>query len=120
MRRTRGRSFELAGARRGPGPLGRGRRSRASRERARRLADLLVVLVRAPDGQQLVNRVEVVDVELPVEMIELVLQRASEQAGPGDLDLLAPAVLGHDPDLLPARDVCHIARDRQAPLEVTV
>ena len=37
-----------------------------------------------------------------------------------ELDLAAQSVLGHDPDLLLARDVGDVARDRQAPLEVAI
>ncbi len=48
------------------------------------------------------------------------LERAAEQAGAGDLDLLAMAILGDDPDLLVPRHVGDVAGDRQAALEVTV
>ena len=72
------------------------------------------------DRDQLVHRVEVVDVQLAVEMIELVLQRARQQALAVDLDLAAVAVLGHDPDLLASRHVGDVARDRQAALEIAV
>ena len=75
---------------------------------------------RRPTGDQLVHRLEVVDVELAVEVVELVLERAPEQPGPGDLDLLAVAVLGDDPDPLAAGHVRDVARDRQAALEVAV
>ena len=63
---------------------------------------------------------EVVDEQLAVEVVELVLERPAEQPGPGDLDLLAVPVLGHDPDLLAPRDVGVVARQRQAALEVAV
>src|SRR5207248_4156216 len=43
---------------------------------ARRLVGVLVV---GPDRDQLVHRVEVIDEQLPVEMIELVLERTSEE-----------------------------------------
>ena len=92
----------------------------ASREGARRLADLGVILVALADRHQLVHRVEIVDVELAVEVIELVLERATEQPGSRDLDLLAVTVLRDDPDLLAPRDVGDVARDRQAALEVAV
>ena len=57
---------------------------------------------------------------LPVEVVQLVLERPAEQPGARDLDLLADAVLGDDPDLLVAGDVGDVARDRQAALEVAV
>src|SRR5262245_34438484 len=94
----------------------------ASRQDARRLPDLVVLVVglTLADRDQLVHRIEIVDVELPGEVIELVLERASEQAGAGDLDLLADPVLGDDPDLLLAGDVGDVAGDREAALEVPV
>ena len=59
---------------------GRGLGPVRSREGARRLADLRVVLLVAlADRHQLVHRLEVVDVELAVEVVELVLERAAEQ-----------------------------------------
>ena len=51
-----------------------------SRQGARRLADLGVVLVADADRHQLVHRIEVVDVELAVEVVELVLEGPAEQA----------------------------------------
>src|SRR5439155_4839457 len=76
-----------------------------------------VVVVRA-DRDQLVHRVEIVDEQLALEMVQLVLQRATEQPGTGDLDLLPLAVLGDDPDLFAASDVGVVARQREAALEV--
>ena len=73
-----------------------------------------------PTGKQLVHRVQVVDVQLAVEVVELVLERPPQQSGARDLDLLAVAVLGDDPDLLVAGHVRDVARDRQAALEVPV
>ena len=61
--------------------------------------DILFV-VAEPDRDQLVHRVEVVDVQLAVEMVELVLERPTEEARAGDLDLAAATILGDDPDLL--------------------
>ena len=90
------------------------------RQGARRLAHLGVVLVALPDREQLIHRLEVVDVQLALQMVELVLERPTEQPGPGDLDFLAMAVLGDDPDLLAAGDVRDVARDRQTALEVAV
>ena len=72
------------------------------------------------DRDEIVHRVEVVDVQLAVEVVELVLERAGQEAAAGDLDLPAEAVLGHDPDLLAARHVGDVAGDRQAALEVAV
>ena len=43
-----------------------------------------------------------------------------KQPGPGDLDLLAEAVLGDDPHALPPGHVRHVARDGQAALEVAI
>src|SRR4029079_19726816 len=85
---------------------------------ARRLADLVLVLVLGPHDHQLVHRVEVVDVELAVEAVALELERPPEQPGPGDLDLLAEAVLGDDPDSLAAGHVGDVARDREAAFEM--
>src|SRR5688500_17924879 len=59
-------------------------------------------VIAAPDRDELVHRIEVVDVQLAVEMVELVLERAPQQAGAGDLDLPAAAILGDHPDLLTA------------------
>src|SRR4029079_4847768 len=63
---------------------------------------------------------EVVDVQLAVEVVELVLERAPEETRAGDLDPAAAPVLRHDPDLLAARDVGGVAWDRQAALEVAI
>ena len=60
-------------------------RADRSRQGARRLADLRVVLVPLADGHQLVHRVEVVDVELAVEVVELMLERAPEEPDPATL-----------------------------------
>ena len=103
--------------RRGKSAQARGRRTRRSRGRrfapdagparwsrqgARRLADLRVVLVALADGHQLIHRVQVVDVELAVEVVELVLERPAEQPRAGHLDL-APRC-GPGPRPRPARD----------------
>ena len=79
------------------------------------------------DRHQLVHRVEVVDVELAVEVVELVLERATEQPGPRHLDLLPVAILGDDPDPLAAchvRDVPgmdrHPSRSRSSPVDRTI
>ena len=66
------------------------------------------------DRDELVHRVEVVDVQLAVEVVELVLERPAEQPGPGDLDLPPEPVLGDHPDPLAAGDVGDVAGDRQA------
>src|SRR4029453_13972136 len=80
--------------RRGPGP------ARRSREGLRGLLDVL--LVGLADGNQLIHRLEVVDEQLALEMVQLVLERAGEEAGARHLDLLAVPVLGDDPHLLAA------------------
>src|SRR5436190_7785504 len=72
------------------------------------------------DRDQLLHRTEVVDEELAVEVVELVLERPTEQAAAGDLDLLAVTVLGDDPDLLLAGDVGVVAGEGEAALEVAV
>jgi hypothetical protein len=79
----------------------------------------LFLLTRA-DRDEVVERLEVVDVELAGEVVELVLEGASEEPGARDLDLLAQTVLGDDPDSLLAGDVGHVARDREAAFEVPV
>src|SRR5262249_8859972 len=78
------------------------------------------IIVVGADGDELVQRVEIVDEELSVEVIQLVLEGPSEEPGSGDLDLLAVPVLGYDPDLLPARDVGVVAGQRKAALEVAI
>ena len=79
----------------------------------------LIVAVGA-DRDQLVHRVEIVDEQLAVEVVELVLERPAEEPGSGDLDLLAVAVLGDDPDVLAPGDVGVVAGEREAALEVAV
>src|SRR5450759_423705 len=81
---------------------------------------LLVVHPAASDGDQLVRRREVVHVELPLQVVQLVLERPPQEARSGDLELPADAVLGNHPDLLLPRHVRHVARDREASLEIAV
>src|SRR5215475_9575774 len=98
-----------------------------SRERSRGLVGVAVdplavvaVVAGGVDRDQLVHRAEVVDEELAVEVVELVLERPTEKAAPGDLDLLPEAVLGDDPDLLLAGDVGVVAGQREAALQIAV
>ncbi len=67
---------------------------------------------------EVVERLEVVDVELALEVVELVLHGARQQARAHRLDALAVAVLGFDPDLLLALHVGHVAGHGEAALEV--
>ena len=80
--------------------------------RAGLLAALTVVavVIAGIDRDELVHRAEVIDEELPVEVIELVLEGPPEQSRAGNLDLLAVPVLGDDPDLLSPRDIGVVAR----------
>src|SRR5438874_13733585 len=79
-----------------------------------------LVVVATPDREEVVERVEVVDVELALEVVELVLQCPAEQPRAGDLALPALAVLRDHPDPLAASDVGGVARDRQATLEISL
>src|ERR1700690_2186106 len=81
---------------------------------------LLVVHAASTHRDQLIRRREVVHVELPLQMIQLVLERQAEKAGARDLELLPDPVLGDHPDLLLPRDIGHVARDREAAFQVAV
>src|SRR3954462_12294917 len=77
-------------------PAARAARSRQGPGGLVRVGGLVVVVI-ARDRDELVHRVEVVDEELAVEMVQLVLERAAEESRSGDLDLLAVPVLSDDP-----------------------
>jgi hypothetical protein len=81
---------------------------------------ILAVLAALADADQLVHRVEVIDVKLAREVIELVLQRARQETGARDPDRASVSVLCSDRDLLAPRDVRNVARDREATLEVSI
>src|SRR5690348_16277568 len=69
---------------------------------------------------QVIHRVEIVDVQLAGQMVELVLHCPRQQALATDLDLAAVPVLSDDPDLLLARDIRDVAWDREAAFQVIV
>src|SRR5688572_17699066 len=70
----------------------------------------------APTGPlQVVQAVEPIDVDHPIEVVDLVLERLSQQPfGRDDADLLAVGVARLDGDLLPTGDLTPVARDRKA------
>src|SRR4051794_27932316 len=92
-----------------------------SRERRQlRVVFRFELLVHLLDGHELVHRVEIVDVELAVEVVDLVLQRARQQTVAVDLDLPSVPVLCDHPHLFAPRDPGDVARDRQTTLEIAV
>src|SRR4051794_8897768 len=103
-----------------PSVSARRRAARASRQRSQRLLRVLVLVLELADRNQVLHRLEIVDVQLALEVVELMLQRAAEEPRACNLDLLAHPVLRNDPDLLVAGHVRHVAGDRQAALEVAV
>src|SRR5690349_11762104 len=103
-----------------PSSGGSGRTAIESGQGPEALLRVLVLVIELAHRDELVHRVEVVDVQLAVEVVELVLERAAEEPGACDLDLLADPVLGHDPDLLLPGHVRDVPGDREAALEVTV
>src|SRR5512139_1700679 len=102
------KTVRTGGCSKGPSPV--------SGERGR--VDLAPLLFRLElrHRDQVIERVEVVDVQLALEVVELVLERTAQEPAPGHLDLPAMAVLGDDPDALAACHVGDVAGDRQAAL----
>src|SRR5690349_8553826 len=103
-----------------PSSGGSGRTAIGSGQGPEALLRVLVLVLELAHRDELVHRVEIVDVQLAVQVVQLVLERAAQQPGARDLDLLADAVLRDDPDLLLPGHVRDVARDRQAALEVAV
>ena len=60
------------------------------------LADFFGLVFALADRDQLVHRIEVIDIELAVQVVQLVLESAGEQARTGDLDLAPQPVLCDD------------------------
>src|SRR6187551_1084354 len=76
------------------------------------------LVLRVADPNELIERLERVDVEGPVEVVDLVLKGAGEELLAFDPELATVAVARLDRDLRGAPDLGNIARDREATLPV--
>jgi hypothetical protein len=71
------------------------------------LVDLLIVVHR----NEFIERIEIVDVELPLQMIQLVLYGTRKEAVLAELVLTPVTILRLHPDAFTAADISNVARD---------
>jgi hypothetical protein len=71
------------------------------------LVDLLIVVHR----NEFIERIEIVDVELPLQMIQLVLYGACQETVLAELVLTPVTILRLHPDAFTTADISNVARD---------